>query len=46
VRLRDAAGNGRGTAALDTLRYLFELDHPPPGDAGPERDDTMTEARE
>jgi glutamyl-tRNA reductase len=26
VRLRDAAGNGRGTAVLDTARYLFELD--------------------
>lgn len=27
VRLREAAGNGRGTSALDTVRYLFELDH-------------------
>jgi glutamyl-tRNA reductase len=26
VRLRHAAGNGRGTAVLDTARYLFELD--------------------
>jgi len=26
VRLREAAGNGRGTAAIDTVRYLFELD--------------------
>lgn len=26
VRLRHAAGNGRGTAAVDTARYLFELD--------------------
>jgi glutamyl-tRNA reductase len=26
VRLREAAGNGRGTAVLDTARYLFELD--------------------
>jgi glutamyl-tRNA reductase len=26
VRLRDAAGNGRGTAVLDTVRYLFELE--------------------
>lgn len=26
VRLREAAGNGRGTSALDTVRYLFELD--------------------
>lgn len=26
VRLREAAGNGRGTSVLDTVRYLFELD--------------------
>lgn len=26
VRLREAAGNGRGTAVLDSVRYLFELD--------------------
>ncbi len=26
VRLRAAAGNGRGLAAVDTLRYLFDLD--------------------
>lgn len=26
ARLRDAAGNGRGTGVLDTVRYLFELD--------------------
>ncbi len=26
VRLREAAGNGRGTAILDSVRYLFELD--------------------
>ncbi|MET0396987.1 MAG: glutamyl-tRNA reductase [Longimicrobiaceae bacterium] len=26
VRLREAAGNGRGTAVLDTARYLFQLD--------------------
>jgi glutamyl-tRNA reductase len=25
-RLREAAGNGRGTGVLDTVRYLFELD--------------------
>jgi glutamyl-tRNA reductase len=25
-RLREAAGNGRGTTVLDVLRYLFELD--------------------
>lgn len=31
VRLREAAGNGRGTTVLDTVRYLFELDAP----AGP-----------
>ncbi|CAN5635058.1 glutamyl-tRNA reductase [soil metagenome] len=45
VRLREAAGNGRGTSALDTVRYLFELDASPeeeqeaelpeqPGEAG------------
>jgi glutamyl-tRNA reductase len=27
ARLREAAGNGRGTGVLDTVRYLFELDH-------------------
>jgi glutamyl-tRNA reductase len=26
ARLRDAAGNGRGTGVLDTVRYLFELE--------------------
>jgi glutamyl-tRNA reductase len=26
TRLREAAGNGRGTGVLDTVRYLFELD--------------------
>jgi glutamyl-tRNA reductase len=26
VRLRQAAGNGRGTGVLDTVRYLFHLD--------------------
>jgi glutamyl-tRNA reductase len=26
ARLRQAAGNGRGTGVLDTVRYLFELD--------------------
>jgi glutamyl-tRNA reductase len=26
VRLREAAGNGRGTSVLDIARYLFELD--------------------
>jgi glutamyl-tRNA reductase len=33
ARLRSAAGNGRGTGVLDTVRYLFELDHEP-GDSG------------
>lgn len=28
VRLREAAGNGRGTTVLDSTRYLFELDQP------------------
>jgi glutamyl-tRNA reductase len=37
VRLRDAAGNGRGTAALDTVRYLFELD--PHAAADPSNDE-------
>jgi glutamyl-tRNA reductase len=32
VRLREAAGNGRGTSILDAVRYLFELD-PEPVDA-------------
>jgi glutamyl-tRNA reductase len=34
ARLRQAAGNGRGTGVLDTVRYLFELDAGPhePGD--------------
>jgi glutamyl-tRNA reductase len=31
ARLRDAAGNGRGTGVLDTVRYLFELDREPRG---------------
>jgi glutamyl-tRNA reductase len=31
ARLREAAGNGRGTGVLDTVRYLFELDHHPAG---------------
>jgi len=29
VRLREAAGNGRGTGVLDTVRYLFHLDREP-----------------
>jgi glutamyl-tRNA reductase len=29
ARLRQAAGNGRGTGVLDTVRYLFELDAGP-----------------
>ena len=31
ARLREAAGNGRGTGVLDTVRYLFELDREPQG---------------
>jgi glutamyl-tRNA reductase len=31
ARLREAAGNGRGTGVLDTVRYLFELDPEPAG---------------
>lgn len=31
TRLREAAGNGRGTGVIDTVRYLFELDHDPAG---------------
>jgi glutamyl-tRNA reductase len=27
VRLRHAAGNGRGTGVVDAVRYLFELEH-------------------
>jgi glutamyl-tRNA reductase len=38
VRLREAAGNGRGTTVLDTVRYLFELDHEPAGE-GKQDDD-------
>jgi glutamyl-tRNA reductase len=34
ARLRQAAGNGRGTGVLDTVRYLFELDGGPHGPAG------------
>jgi hypothetical protein len=26
VRLRHAAGNGRGTGVVDAVRYLFELE--------------------
>lgn len=33
VRMREAAGNGRGTTVLDTVRYLFELDQEPAEDA-------------
>jgi glutamyl-tRNA reductase len=29
IRLREAAGNGRGTTVLDSVRYLFELDEDP-----------------
>jgi glutamyl-tRNA reductase len=38
VRLREAAGNGRGTTVLDTVRYLFELDHEP-AEEGKQDDD-------
>ena len=39
VRLREAAGNGRGIHALDTLRYLFELDPEPGAHRGREPDE-------
>lgn len=51
VRLRSAAGNGRGLHVLDTVRYLFELDgaresdgDPAAPDAGshPQPDETQT----
>ena len=51
VRLRGAAGNGRGLHVLDTVRYLFELDgaHEADGDAAspdagshPQPDETTT----
>jgi glutamyl-tRNA reductase len=42
VRLRQAAGNGRGTAALDTIRYLFELD-PAAADAAQRTSDLSEE---
>ena len=32
VRLRHAAGNGRGTSVVDTARYLFQLDAEPSTD--------------
>lgn len=35
VRLREAAGNGRGTSVLDAVRYLFGLDR---AGAGPRSD--------
>ncbi|MDR0788057.1 MAG: glutamyl-tRNA reductase [Gemmatimonadota bacterium] len=38
VRLREAAGNGRGTAVLDSARYLFELDGLAEDDNGAEPD--------
>ena len=50
VRLRKAAGNGRGLDVLDTVRYLFELDRssataaesaePGAGEEDPERPDS------
>ena len=51
VRLRSAAGNGRGLHVLDTVRYLFELDaarepaaDAPAADAAshPQPDETQT----
>jgi glutamyl-tRNA reductase len=33
VRLREAAGNGRGTGVLDAVRYLFGLDRAEAGDS-------------
>ena len=36
VRLREAAGNGRGISVLDTVRYLFELDRSAAGSAEPQ----------
>jgi glutamyl-tRNA reductase len=39
VRLREAAGNGRGTTALDTVRYLFELDGAPAEERRPDAAD-------
>jgi glutamyl-tRNA reductase len=38
VRLRQAAGNGRGTAVLDLVRYLYELDHGAPAEDVPPRE--------
>ncbi|HET8654868.1 MAG TPA: glutamyl-tRNA reductase [Longimicrobiaceae bacterium] len=38
VRLREAAGNGRGTAVLDLVRYLYELDHGAPAEDAPPRE--------
>lgn len=47
VRLRDAAGNGRGTRVIDSLRYLFDLDEAErtdrEADAEPERGAGSTE---
>jgi glutamyl-tRNA reductase len=39
VRLREAAGNGRGLSVLDSVRYLFELGE---GEDGPVGDDEST----
>jgi glutamyl-tRNA reductase len=46
VRLREAAGNGRGTSVLDTVRYLFELDGDPAGDERGEAESTSTSTEE
>lgn len=40
VRLREAAGNGRGTGVLDFVRYLFELDAVADGQTAAESDDS------
>ena len=45
VKLREAAGNGRGTTALDTVRYLFELDREP-GEGGKHDDGAGAETGE
>ena len=39
VRLRKAAGNGRGVSVLDTVRYLFELDRNPGADMAADQED-------
>jgi glutamyl-tRNA reductase len=46
VRLRQAAGNGRGTSTLDTVRYLFELDQPSPVAGGSPEDEALDTCEE